>query len=259
MDFKKLNGTFVLLLLLIAPNLLNAKTWKTASWGYWGSNTTWVGGIVPSFTLSDTFIISYPVIFENSMIINRRAYIEIDSAGGLCGHHNILMTDTALVVQHGILELDSIFVTGHSRLWCYGPDSVILTNEAQVTSHAPDTAALYVNGATFVVGPWFNCKLPEYEAFAPFSAIKNFSHINQASYPNPTSGIFSISLNDNSMPYKYINIYNTLGQTILIQKIEPNNTIQQIDISTKPSGIYFWNTISRNGTEIENGKIVVAR
>ncbi len=57
-------------------------------------------------------------------------------------------------------------------------------------------------------------------------------------YPNPTSGIISIKPKGISSTNSIIEIYNVNGQCIYHCKIK-NNTIEQIDLSNHPNGIYM--------------------
>lgn len=62
-------------------------------------------------------------------------------------------------------------------------------------------------------------------------------------YPNPTSGEFIIST-ENITKDSNIEIYNSLGQIVLVKQIGQNKTL--ININDKPAGIYFVKLISKS-------------
>ena len=76
-------------------------------------------------------------------------------------------------------------------------------------------------------------------------SLLNISHPTQNNavyvYPNPTSHQLNIVLNQN-IEIKSINIYNTLGQLLLV------NTNQSIDVSQLKAGTYFIKIVSDKGT-----------
>ncbi len=60
--------------------------------------------------------------------------------------------------------------------------------------------------------------------------LDNIIHV----YPNPSSGIFTIS---SETEINSVVVYNTLGETVLHQKLTANDS--QIDLSLQPKGVYF--------------------
>ncbi|MFN5181501.1 MAG: T9SS type A sorting domain-containing protein, partial [Bacteroidota bacterium] len=62
-------------------------------------------------------------------------------------------------------------------------------------------------------------------------------------YPNPSFGKFHIESKINSN----IEIYNILGETILRTDVKTGDN--QIDISSFPSGVYYLNSKSENGSK----------
>ena len=61
-------------------------------------------------------------------------------------------------------------------------------------------------------------------------------------YPNPSSGIYYIEMNDQSM-IDGINIYNTVGENVL--QANYKSTTLEVDLSEKPSGIYIFSIESK--------------
>ena len=72
-------------------------------------------------------------------------------------------------------------------------------------------------------------------------------------YPNPNSGIFTISNSQHSIHNSQLIIQDVLGRTVYNQPIiNPYQTT--IDISNISNGIYFYRLVKDN--EIINGKLI---
>jgi hypothetical protein len=71
-------------------------------------------------------------------------------------------------------------------------------------------------------------------------------------FPNPTSGIFNLKMSQ--FENEQIQIHNVFGKCIHQQVCK--SAIQQIDLSSHPSGIYFLKIISQNGSSAVK-KIVI--
>lgn len=66
-------------------------------------------------------------------------------------------------------------------------------------------------------------------------------------YPNPTKGMFTLSLNSFSFDSE-LEIYSTLGQLILIKKINANNT--ELDLTKYSNGVYYLKVKSGNDQRV---------
>jgi hypothetical protein len=73
-------------------------------------------------------------------------------------------------------------------------------------------------------------------------------------YPNPSSGIFTVSLKNKTVEMK-ICVYDVLG-SCLLKKDCRNDGNPKIDLSCQPQGIYFYRIAFSNG-EFATGKLVV--
>jgi hypothetical protein len=69
-------------------------------------------------------------------------------------------------------------------------------------------------------------------------------------YPNPSSGIFNIHNEMNAIPVE-AEVYNCFGAKVFSQK----GSLQRIDLSKEPDGIYFYSIRIKNG-RVFKGKIV---
>lgn len=70
------------------------------------------------------------------------------------------------------------------------------------------------------------------------TGIKSFNKLNTdlVAYPNPTSGIVNLKLNESDLEKKY-SVVNMMGQIILVGEFKDLN--EKIDLSVLSSGIYI--------------------
>lgn len=77
-------------------------------------------------------------------------------------------------------------------------------------------------------------------------------------YPNPGKGIFDFLIGNNESGIKSIEVYNMLGQQIYSQFNIPNS-IFNIDLSSQPSGVYFYRCIDSKGNLAGSGKLIIQK
>jgi len=77
-------------------------------------------------------------------------------------------------------------------------------------------------------------------------------------YPNPSTGVFIIELNNEKAEVKNIEVYNILGEQVCSQS-STNRSSLSIDLSSDPSGIYLYRIITKNGDLISSGKMVLQK
>ncbi len=77
-------------------------------------------------------------------------------------------------------------------------------------------------------------------------------------YPNPTAGIFTVSVLNIKDKYD-IEIYNEIGEKVLIQILHSTQDDNLIDLSNQPNGVYFYRVITNEGGVIGSGKIAVQK
>ncbi len=85
------------------------------------------------------------------------------------------------------------------------------------------------------------------------SISENNSNIDMLVYPNPSNGIFNLSVNNNN-PYD-IAIYNIQGKLIYSEKSNSGNTIKEINLRGMTSGIYLLRVLSNN--KAETSKLII--
>ncbi len=80
------------------------------------------------------------------------------------------------------------------------------------------------------------------------------SNVITTVYPNPSRGIFTVSLQNNSDEAQ-IEMYNLIGQSILSAKL--NATKTELNLNGKPAGIYLYKITSKSGVYISSGKVII--
>jgi len=73
-------------------------------------------------------------------------------------------------------------------------------------------------------------------------------------YPNPSHGVFTFDLSNNSGNYQ-VNVYNVLGQEVNTNMISTaSNTI---NLSAQPKGVYIYRLLTEKGAVVSTGRLVV--
>ncbi len=76
-------------------------------------------------------------------------------------------------------------------------------------------------------------------------------------YPNPNNGTFTIESSAANSQLS-VEIYNVLGEKIFSSLNTTNQTFK-VDLSSQPSGLYFYRVLKQNGNMLGEGKIVVEK
>ncbi|MFH1321489.1 MAG: M43 family zinc metalloprotease [Bacteroidota bacterium] len=75
-------------------------------------------------------------------------------------------------------------------------------------------------------------------------------------HPNPSNGLFKLTVINPGYPEFRVNVFNILGELVYSQKNIKCDQSYTINLSTIPAGIYFIKTIA--GTSVSNQKIIIA-
>jgi len=212
---------------------------------------------------------------------NTSSVLKVDSSGNVLWAHTYGMFDT--------LFLSSLNMTLDNRILGYGIDAsnnvyspfswqLIKTDslgrdgcERPVTFTRTPTTVSFKNSFCYVQNITLTVKdtiLNFHFAMLDTSTvcfgtvgineIKNKKEIMNV-YPNPTTGIFTIALvGAKNFVSSNIEIYNVLGERVLteIRQLADDN---RIDLSSQPTGVYFYRVVSENGNLVGEGKVVVER
>ncbi len=87
--------------------------------------------------------------------------------------------------------------------------------------------------------------------------INELSHNTSTKvYPNPSNGLFTFELSKASTNAK-IEIYNVLGEKVASSNSSKGGASSwSIDLSSQPSGIYFYRMFAQRGSLIDQGKLI---
>jgi uncharacterized repeat protein (TIGR03803 family) len=75
-------------------------------------------------------------------------------------------------------------------------------------------------------------------------------------YPNPNNGIFTIALVGAQNFVPTLEIYNVLGERVYSQ-LKMDNEQLTINISSQPSGVYFYRVLKEDGSIVGSGKVII--
>jgi hypothetical protein len=217
-------------------------------------NHIYIGGEGISTTKFENFVL-HPKI---STVYNS-FLIELDTTGKvLCGS---LLNEGAISYTPGV-EVTSdpsgkyIYLGGINKTG----DSVFC---------GPDTLVANINdGYDPYVARWIPCNY----VGEGINEVKGESKKVKV-YPNPSNGVFTIALVRAQNPFSNrnvpstIEIYNVLGQSLLTESLVLTGTggfrsakgDNLINISSQPSGIYFYRVISEDGNLLGEGKVIVQK
>jgi len=154
---------------------------------------------------------------------------------------------------------------------------------ATVTPHGGPTPYTYLwspgnqttNTITGLSAGTYTCTISDYNGCSITTdvTVKTTTGINNISssmgsisiYPNPSKGMFSISIMNNEQGIINVEVYNMLGEQVYSQFIpmESIRTIHNsqfsIDLSSQPSGVYLYRVITSNGDLLGQGKLVIQK
>ncbi len=77
-------------------------------------------------------------------------------------------------------------------------------------------------------------------------------------FPNPSSGIFTISLSNGSGKCS-VEVYNVMGQNVLKETLRSTQGDNLIDLKNQPNGVYFYRVIKEDGGLAGDGKVVIEK
>jgi len=88
--------------------------------------------------------------------------------------------------------------------------------------------------------------------------IKELPSIN--AYPNPSRGITLFSLNLTANDNYKIKVSNTIGRVVTSAEVSPTsaNTVVQLDMSSLPSGVYFYSLLVNDKT-VETKRLILQK
>jgi len=91
------------------------------------------------------------------------------------------------------------------------------------------------------------------DSLGKITSLSPFKHSTQKDvsvYPNPSNGLFNLEVNNADKKDVQVEIINTNGQLVYSTMFN-NNTLQQMDLSKQPKGIYFVKVQGANIMKVE--------
>jgi uncharacterized repeat protein (TIGR03803 family) len=80
-------------------------------------------------------------------------------------------------------------------------------------------------------------------------------------YPNPSNGIFTVALCHPELVSgsQTMGVYNVMGQKVYYGMLNRVQHDYNIDLSSKPGGIYFYRVTSVDGSLVREGKLIIQK
>ncbi|AXT18630.1 T9SS C-terminal target domain-containing protein [Flavobacteriaceae bacterium AU392] len=174
--------------------------------------------------------------------------IDGEAADDLSGESVDLSANGNVIAIGSFFNSDGGLDSGHVRIYEFNISTNLWEQIGNdINGEAADdfsgTVSLSSDGTTLIIGSEGNNGDVGYARVFDLSttlSINDFELENFVMYPNPTSDIINIELNQGSILEK-VNIYNTLGQMLQTQ------TINRVDLSKLTSGNYYVEVITDKG------------
>ncbi len=80
-------------------------------------------------------------------------------------------------------------------------------------------------------------------------------------FPNPSNGVFTVAFSHEELvsASQIIEVYNTLGEKVLIETLRSAQGDNLIDISNEPNSIYLYRVLNENGRLLGSGKMIIEK
>jgi trimeric autotransporter adhesin len=124
--------------------------------------------------------------------------------------------------------------------------------------NSPDGIA--ISAPNIFISDQINDRIREVDSVIPVSSsIKSFfDRIGISLFPNPNNGSFIITLSNINEKCS-IEIYNELGEIVLVGNLRYTHSDNLIDLTRRPNGIYLYRINSESGALIGEGKVVIEK
>ncbi len=123
---------------------------------------------------------------------------------------------------------------------------------AEISS--PWSVCVDPSGNVFM-GDWGNNRIRKLTNLTSSTKQLTASNDKLTVYPNPSNGVFTISMKNEELRMKNIEVYNVLGEKVFAKFLIPNSQFL-INISSHPNGIYLYRVVSQSGELVGEGKLI---
>jgi hypothetical protein len=236
------------------------KTWNSSAWVNYSLNiyTYDIHNNMLSQTYQTWSGSAWVNIYLNAYIYNAGNNVIRDTAYNWSGVWviNYLTTYTYDVNYNLLAELTkswngTAWVNSGLNTYSYDADNIQLSN----------TTRQYSSG-----GPQFYGDSIYYYFHHELQGIQQLSAgSNQLSvYPNPSNGMFNVSITNYKLRITDVEVYNVLGEKIFTSTLpspkgEGVSVSYPINISSQPGGVYFYRVVAEDGSLVGEGKLVVQK
>ncbi|MCW3071240.1 MAG: hypothetical protein JWO44_1130 [Bacteroidetes bacterium] len=243
---KRIKSLFGLFLFLLVANTGFSTSWTSVAAGFWNDPSTWSTNTIPPYSSSDTFYIKHPVAFQDNLFFNNAALLKIDSAGGLCGHHNITAATGSTILKYGIIELDTMNIPG-GHVNFYAPGQAIFTMNGTLSSGG----SLSVSGCSLAVGPWFECVQP---TFSFTIGITEYNKETVHVFPDPATDHFTFSF-QTDLQNAWLQITDISGRAVYSSFFSgKEHTVPTDDWK---NGMYYWTVITKGQPPLQGKALII--
>jgi N-acetylneuraminic acid mutarotase len=181
--------------------------------------------------------------------------------GGLTGPVSFVL-DTIAYVGTGLNQSSGKM----SRdLWSYSSTTNTWTAIATLTGVGRSAGVGFSIGDKGYVGMGYdsvNDYLQDYWEYTPLVSTGVASVAKQSGtvrvYPNPSKGIFTLSITNYELGITNVEVYNMLGEKVYSQPTVQSSSFI-VDLNNQPSGVYLYRVISESGALVGEGKLVVQK
>lgn len=145
-----------------------------------------------------------------------------------------VLTSTSTDATNGNNGTATTNVTGGVGPFSYTWNTTPMQITATATDLAPGTYIVTVSGTN---GCSAKDTVQVYDENGPVQSIDEFTKAGMSLYPNPTSSVLNVNLNN--IEANELSVFNLLGQKILVQKLNTNTDIVSLNVENLQSGIYI--------------------
>ncbi len=144
-----------------------------------------------------------------------------------------------------------------------GLSGAVNTRWGTLINRGRNLFGMTLNGGTHNYGVIFSIDTSSIASINNLNATGEVINI----FPNPSSGIFTLSLsNVNARPDESfgrekcnVEIYNMVGEKVMFATPQYLRDDNRIDLSNQPNGVYFYRVVSETGRMIGVGKLIIEK
>jgi hypothetical protein len=216
------------------------------------------GSIIPSSSSAGTYIITYTIAASGGCpAVSTTAQLSINPLPANAGTITSINNDSVLSGENNAIYKVPIIAFATSYIWSYSgtgasfiPSATTNVDSVKINFSANATSGiLTVKGHNACGDGIVSANYPVHVALG---SDDNANSLKYQIYPNPTSGMLSIIMNDINIKFE-LQVINIQGKVIHSEMINNESVLNilKIDLTSYPKGIYFVKLINKNFTKVE--------